>query len=215
LSDHFAVRPIQALQKKISEFHVDGIIFSDLSNIRYLSGFSGSDGALVVSADRAVLLVDGRYTTQAKAEAGGIPVLHYQSKMQGLEQTIAEMGLNAIGFEASSVTVEMYNDLHSRLENRNLVPLTDHLRLLRACKDSEEIAAMKKAAAIGSEAIAALAREIKPGWTEQDAALQLEILARKAGASRLPLRRLSRPVKTRRFPMPNRPVENFDTVILS
>lgn len=185
LSDNFRMRPIRALQNKISGFQIDGIIFTDLSNIRYLCGFSGSDGALVVSADHAVLLVDGRYTTQAQAEAREISVVQYQSKMQGLEQTVAQMGLSAIGFEASTVTVETYNDLSGRLKNRNLVALTDQLRFLRACKDSDEMAAMKKAAAIGSEAIAALAREIKPGWTEEEAALQLEILARRAGAQQI------------------------------
>ena len=179
------LQPIRSLQNSLDDFCVDGIIFSNLNNVRYLCGFSGSDGALVLSAERAVLLVDGRYTTQATAEAKDVTVVQYQNKMQGLEQTIAEMGLHVIGFEAAFVSVETYHELTGRLKDRRLVALTDQLRFLRARKSADEIAAMKIAATIGSEAIAALAREIRPGWTEQEAALQLEYLARRAGAEQI------------------------------
>lgn len=173
------------LQRQLSDFQVDGILFSNLSNIRYLSGFTGSDGALVVSADDAVLLVDGRYTTQASAEAKGIAVVQYQNKMQGLVDTVAAMGLQNVGFEAFCVSVETHHDLSERLKDRKLVALSDPLRGLRACKDDSELNILKRAADIGSAAIAGLAAEIKPGWTEQEAALQLEIIARRAGAEQI------------------------------
>jgi len=186
MNNDLPMRPIRALQNNLSEFQIDGILFSNMNNIRYLCGFSGSDGALIVSGDHAVLLVDGRYTTQAHEETQGkISVVQYQNKMQGIEQTLLEMGLKRIGFEASFVSVETYNDLTGRLKNLQWVGLTDQLRFLRSCKDEDEIRVMKEAAAIGSKAIALLAREIKPGWTEQEAALQLEILARRAGAQQL------------------------------
>lgn len=185
LSDRFRVPPLQLLQKKLSGFALDGILFTDLSNIRYLCGFSGSDGVLVVGQTQAVLLVDGRYTTQAQTEGQGVVVSQYQSKLDGIEKAVAGMGLVRIGFEAAFVSVELYNDLQGRLKHCDLVALTEQLRLLRACKDEAEIAIMKEAAAIGSYAIAALARDIKPGWTERDAALHLEFLARRAGAQQV------------------------------
>ncbi|PKN18357.1 MAG: integrase [Deltaproteobacteria bacterium HGW-Deltaproteobacteria-6] len=183
--DNFSLLRLHAVQKKFPDYHVDGILFSNISNIRYLSGFTGSDGLLVLSSDDARLLVDGRYTTQAAAEVRGISVLHYQNKIQGIEQALKELGLKNIGFEASCVTVEMYNDLTRRLKNIKLVGLGDELRLLRAYKDQHEIAVMKKAAAIASKAIDTLAREIRPGWTELETALQLEITARLAGAEQV------------------------------
>jgi Xaa-Pro aminopeptidase len=81
--------------------------------------------------------------------------------------------------------VETYNDLTRRLGNVNLRPLSDELRLLRAYKDEHEIVIMKKAAAIASEAVATLAGEIRPGWTELETALHLEMTARRAGAQQV------------------------------
>jgi len=135
---------IFAVQKKFPSYQVDGILFSNISNIRYLSGFTGSDGILILSADAAWLLVDGRYTTQAAAEVQPIFVVQYQNKIQGIEKAVKELGLKKIGFEASFVSVEMYNDLTRSLKKTKLVPLGDELRLLRAYKDKYEIAVMKK-----------------------------------------------------------------------
>lgn len=164
---------------------VDGVIFSNMSNIRYLSGFTGSDGVLILSPDDAMLLVDGRYTTQAREESPWTFVCQYQNKMEGLEQAVTRLGIREIGFEASWVSVETFNDLSRRLSGKRLVPLGAELKFLRAHKDEIEIAAMKKAAAIGSEAIAALVCELKIGWTEAEAALQLEVMARRSGADQI------------------------------
>ena len=68
---------IHAIQEKFPGFQVDGIVFSGMSNIRYLSGFTGSDGVLVLSSEGARLLVDGRYTAQAVREVRQIPVVQY------------------------------------------------------------------------------------------------------------------------------------------
>ncbi|MHB8139270.1 MAG: M24 family metallopeptidase [Smithellaceae bacterium] len=180
-----ALSRIHTVQQSFPNYQVDGIIFSSMSNIRYLSGFTGSDGALVLGSDGAVLLVDGRYTTQAAREVRQIPVVQYSNKMQGIEQAVRDLSLKRTGFEALSVHVEMHRDLTRRLKKSKLVPLGDELRLLRAYKDKHEMIVMKKAAAIASKAMAGLARDIKPGWTEQETALHLEMTARRAGAEQV------------------------------
>lgn len=177
---------IQTVREIVLRNRLDGIIFFNMSNIRYLSGFSGSDGILIIDSDNACLLVDGRYTTQAAAEAQHISISQYQNKVQGIERAAKELGLKKIGFEAASVSVEMYNDLIRRFRNKaKLVSFGKELESLRACKDSNEIQAMKKAAAIASAAVAKIVHQIKPGWTEQEVALQLEVAARRAGAEQL------------------------------
>lgn len=183
--NNFSLPRIQTVRRKFPDYHVDGILFSNRSNIRYLSKFTGSDGLLILGSDDGRLLVDGRYTAQAAAEVQGISVLHYQNKIQGIEQAVRELGLKKIGFEAACVTVEMYHDLTRAIKKVQWVGLGSELRLLRAYKDSHEMAAMKKAAAIASQAIGTLAREIQPGWTEQETALQLEMTARLAGAEQI------------------------------
>ncbi|MDD4356551.1 MAG: Xaa-Pro peptidase family protein [Smithellaceae bacterium] len=176
---------IQAIRGKFPGFQVDGILFSGISNIRYLSGFTGSDGALVLGPEGARLLVDGRYTAQAIREVRQIPVVQYANKMQGIEQAVRDLHLKRIGFEASFVCVDMHQALTRRLRKSKLVPLGDELRMLRACKDDHEILVMKKAAAIASKAMAALAKEIRPGWTEQETALYLEMTARRSGGEQV------------------------------
>lgn len=176
---------ILAVQEMIAAASLDGILLINMNNIRYLTGFSGSDGVLILCPGRVVLLVDGRYTTQASSEAMEVNVVEYKNKIQGIRDAILEFGLKEIGFEASFVSVETYNDLAKCIEPSKLVPLADSLRQLRAVKDDLEIFAMKKAAAIGSDALASLSREIKVGWTEKEAALQLEVLARRAGAEQI------------------------------
>lgn len=180
------LRRIQTVRNNFPKDRVDGIIFSNMSNIRYLSGFTGSDGILIVSSDNAYLLVDGRYTTQAAAEAQQISVSKYQNKAQSIERTVKKLGLKKIGFEAAFMNVEIYNDLNRRLKNKaKLLSLGKELDLLRAHKDKHEIRSMKQAAAIASAAAAKIIHEIKPGWTEQEVALQLEVAARRSGAEQL------------------------------
>jgi Xaa-Pro aminopeptidase/Xaa-Pro dipeptidase len=176
---------LRTVRKNFPGFQVDGILFSGMSNIRYLSGFTGSDGALVLGAGGARLLVDGRYTAQAVREVRQIPIVQYTNKIQGIEQAVRDLNLKRIGFEASFVCVDMHQALTKNLRKSKLVPLGDELKMLRACKDHREILMLKKAAAIGSQALAALAKEIQPGWTEREAALHLEMTARRSGGEQV------------------------------
>ncbi|MEN6375240.1 MAG: Xaa-Pro peptidase family protein [Smithella sp.] len=168
-----------------STFAIDSLIIFNMSNIRYLSGFTGSDGILIISKNRIVLLVDGRYTTQAKLEASDAEIIEYKDKIKGIVDIVQELNLKYIGFEAESIVVQMYNLLLRELPDQVFVPLSDELKLLRAYKDESEISLMKRAAEISSAAIMALKAEIKLGCSEKDLALQLETIARKSGAEQL------------------------------
>ena len=182
---HFLHARRKAVREKLCRNLLDGIVFSTMSHVRYLTGFTGSAGIFLLGADGDRLLVDGRYTTQAAAEAAGIPVIQVQNQNQGIAEAVQALKLKSVGFEAVSVSVETYNDLRKKMKGVTLVPLGDELAGLRAVKDRREKAVMKKAAAIASAAIAALAREMRPGWTEQETALQLEWIARRAGAEQV------------------------------
>ena len=176
---------ISIVQRKLSSFKIQGLIFLNIMNIRYLSGFTGSEGVLIICPDRSFLLVDGRYTTQAALEVQNIPVIEYKDINEGIIQSIKDLSLKHIGFEAVSMSVDMYYKLIKRLDDEVLVNIGDDLKFLRAYKDETEITLMRKAAAISSAAIAAVISDIKPGCTERELALQLEINARSAGADQL------------------------------
>jgi Xaa-Pro aminopeptidase len=183
-NENLSIR-IDKLRKIFSACKIDSLIIFNMSNIRYLSGFTGSDGVLLISAADVNLLVDGRYTLQAGLEATNIQIIEYKDKIEGIIQAIKKLKLEHIGFEADSITLEMYNRLTSRIPGETFTVLTDELRLIRACKDEAEITLMKKAAEISSSAIHSLVDQIKPGRTEKELALQLEINARKYGADGL------------------------------
>ena len=176
---------ISRLQQKFPAYEIDSLIFFNMSNIRYLSGFTGSDGNLLINSSKTNLLVDGRYTTQACRETTDIQIREYSDKIEGIVQAIKELNLKRIGFEAGSITMEMYNQLTNRFRQGVFVALTDELKLIRAYKDEIEIALLKKAAKISSYAILSVIGRIKPGCTEKELALQLELNARKYGADGL------------------------------
>ncbi|HPC85899.1 MAG TPA: Xaa-Pro peptidase family protein [Smithellaceae bacterium] len=178
-------RRLSSLQKKFPRWGADGILFTDICNIRYLTGFTGSEGFLMAGRDEARLLVDGRYTAQARTEVYGISVCEVADKLQGLEQAASKMNLKRIGFEPSRMSVGDYNRLSALLKNAKLIPLEEELRMLRACKDRAEIVLMKQAAAIAAKAVRELACALRSGWTEREAALFLETQARRAGAEQV------------------------------
>jgi len=176
---------VSLIQHRLSDLKIHGIIFLNIVNIRYLSGFTGSDGALIICPDKSLLLVDGRYTTQAGLEVQNIPIIEYKDKVEGIIAVIKDLGLKHIGFEALSMSVDMHNQLTSRLENEELINIGNDLKFLRAYKDKTEVTLMKKAAVISSSAIANLIADIKTGCTERELALQLEIHARREGSDGL------------------------------
>jgi len=176
---------ISRVRQKFSCYKIDSLIFFNMNNIRYMSGFTGSDGILIIGENRTILLVDGRYITQAKLEVTCAEIIEYKDKIKGIIQAVRELNLKYIGFEAGSIAVQMYNQWSRQLLDEVLVPLGNELKLLRAYKDEAEISLMKKAAEISSAAILALTSEIKPGCSEKDVALQLEIIARQSGADQL------------------------------
>jgi Xaa-Pro aminopeptidase len=170
------------LQKIFPVREIDGMIFFNMSNVRYLSGFTGSEGVLLISSGQTVLLVDGRYTSQAALETKDILIIECADKIEGISQAIKKFKLRRVGLEADSITLTMYNQLTSRAGKETFVDLTDELRLIRACKDEAEIALMMKAAEIASSAIGSLIGQIRAGCTEKELAWQLEMNARKYGA---------------------------------
>jgi Xaa-Pro aminopeptidase len=161
---------------------VQALLFLDMKNIRYLTGFTGSDGALYIGPDCRVLLVDGRYITQARAEADSFEVHPYQSKMDGLVEVIFGHGSGVVGFEAETMTVATWTSLKERLPGLTFLPLHEELEALRAVKDEEEIARIREAAAIAAQALHVVLERVRPGMTEREIAADLDDAMRRGGA---------------------------------
>jgi len=161
---------------------IEALLLFDLLNIRYLTGFTGSDGALLVLTDKTFLLVDGRYTTQARQEAKVAEVVEYREKMEGIAETVLSLGIKKLGFEAEALSVADYEKLKERLPSVYLRTLAEELRKLRSVKDNEEIEFLRQAATFASKEFYKLLPFIKPGLRERDIALELEYRLRLSGA---------------------------------
>lgn len=171
---------VSRLRAGISE--KDALLILHEKNIRYLTGFTGSDGTLMAGRDWLALLVDGRYTTQARGEAAGAEVFEFRSRVEGIAALAGDRAAGAIGFESPSLTVEDYLALREKLPGMAFYPLEGGLRSLRAVKNETEIALIRKAARIAGEALAAVQAMIRPGALEKEIALELEYRMRRCGA---------------------------------
>lgn len=176
---------VSRIQDRLSQFQTAGVLFFDMANIRYLVGFSGSDGALFIGEKQNVLLVDGRYVTQAKRETAGCEIVEYRDKTDGLVRLMAEYQNGTVGFESTALTCDKYFTLQERLRDVTLKPLSTDLNSIRAIKDREEITFIKEAAHIASQAFMSAMARVTPGACEKDIASFLESEMKHAGAESL------------------------------
>jgi len=173
------------LQKIIRQLNIDGLLFFDMNNIRYLAGFTGSEGMLIVCENKALLLVDGRYITQARKQVKNATIIEFKDKAEIISDTVKKYGLKKIGLETTALSFQFYRQLIKKVPAKLFRPLGDELKLLRAIKDENEIRLMKKAAKISSAAVSSLVGKIKAGVTERDLALEFEFSVRRAGAEQI------------------------------
>jgi Xaa-Pro aminopeptidase len=160
----------------------DLLIVSNLSNIRYLSGFTGSEALLVLSQTDGWFLTDSRYTSQAGAEVTGARVVEFSNRMETLTTILTESGAGKIAFEAGYTSVAIYQELVKRVPGVEFVPADAELGALRTVKDAAELETLGEVAAIASQAFLEIVGEIKPGAVESEVAWALEVAMRRGGA---------------------------------
>lgn len=161
---------------------IDFLVFLDLVNIRYICGFTGSDGALVAGRDDVWFLTDSRYTTQAAQETKGCRVVEYSKKVDAVAALLLEQGAKRVGFESQYTTVAVHDAFAASLPGVELVPVGEELDSLRLIKDEGELGLLAKSASISSAAFHGIVDKIRPGAVERELALELEFSMRRAGA---------------------------------
>lgn len=183
MSDHpshsLRVSRLRALLRRSG---VEALLILDLKNIHYLTGFSGSDGVLLVGPGRPVLLVDGRYTSQAGKQAPGARVILYRDKASGIADALAGRGVERVGFEPAMLSLELYSALRRRTKRVRWKPLQAELSSMRAVKDQREIEALRRAIRIAAGALRSTLDRVRPGVLERDIAIELEYAMRLGGA---------------------------------
>jgi Xaa-Pro aminopeptidase len=152
----------------------DAALVTRLVNVRYLTGFTGSNAALLLTEQGAVLATDGRYTTQAGAQAPDVELLVERECAAALVSRAARDGVRRLAFEAHDVTVEAHAGLQGIDGAPGLVALGHAVEALRTVKDDDEIALLREACAIGDRALAETLGHIAPGHSEREVARRLE-----------------------------------------
>jgi len=172
-----------AVRKIMDAYPLEGILFSSLENIRYLCGFTGSDGAVLLTPKESYFLTDSRYWTQAVAEVKGSQIVHYQKKIDSIASLLLDLKIKNIGFESAFFTFSLHQTLLDKLANEaTLIPLEDEIKNLRAIKDDQELALMKKAIRISSDAFYHVLEMINEGVLEREIALEMEFFMKRNGA---------------------------------
>ena len=167
----------------------DALVVTHAADVRYLSGFTGSSGAVALTARGGALFTDGRYTTQAKAETAGSGLRVVIGKGQPgvlAAQWLAERGARRCAFDASVTTVAgldaMRKPLPAPIRRSFFVATQALVARVRERKDADEIARMKRAATLGCRLFDGVLTNLSAGETETEIALSLEMEAKRAGA---------------------------------
>ena len=169
------------LLKKLAESNIDAVIITSGVNRRYFSGFTGSNGVVILTETGRVLLTDFRYTIQANQQCAGVcEVREITPTPEKVGAVLSEFGAKRVAFEDWAMTVVEYNG-YSALPF-DFVPSSRDICSCRIVKDTHEIEMMQKAQNCADAAFAELLKFAKVGMKETEIRNELDHLMRKFGA---------------------------------
>jgi Xaa-Pro aminopeptidase len=174
----------EALRATAAKRGLDAVLVTNLLNVRYLTGFTGSNGALLLRTDGTDLFgTDGRYTTQAGTQVPDVELVVDRGTVSVLAREAVRRGAGRIGYESHDLTVDGLAALESVLADTaaggtvpELASVRRAVEAQRAIKDDDEIEALRRACAVADQALAELAAEgaLRPGRTELQVGRELD-----------------------------------------
>jgi Xaa-Pro aminopeptidase len=176
------------LRARLEEEKLDALLVTEPHSRRYLSGFTGSAGMLLIGRDDARIAADFRYWEQAEQQAAGYELFKSVGPLADwFGELMRPFGGRRIGFEATTVPYDQYRQMRELIadlppgDRSELVPTTGIVEGMRAIKDAEEVAALERVIALGDAAFASVAERVEPGWTEKQVAWEIEQYVRTHG----------------------------------
>lgn len=174
---------IKRLLEYFDEGGFDAFYVTDPANRFYLSGFSGTTGALLLSREQYCLLTDFRYTGQASSESPDYKIIEVPGSYNGIiAEILKDNSLFRLGCEGDHLTYNQFSDLKKMLPGIELRPGSETVEQLRICKDDSEIRHIEEAAYLADQSFTRVLAAVKAGVTEREIALQLEYFMRQSGA---------------------------------
>lgn len=176
----------RALGARLDDLGVDALLVTRLVNVRYLTGFTGSNAQVLVTAGDAEFMTDGRYGEQSRREVPDVErhtyAQHYRDLLAG---RVSAAGFTRVGFESEDVSVAGHARLSAALPGVQLVPVDGAVETLRTVKDDEERELIRRAQAATDAAFEDVLDLLAVGISEQQVARELERLLRDEGADAL------------------------------
>jgi len=169
------------LRQSMSENGLGALLVTRREDVRYLSGFTGSSGSLLVASNRSCLITDFRYDVQARKETTGFTILIQKTDhFTAIRDAGERMGVGTLWFDESAISVEGVKNLKKK--GFKLKGHVDLVKTLRQLKDKQELVNIRTAIRRAEEAFLELKADIKPGTTEQGLGSKLEYLMRNKGS---------------------------------
>ncbi len=174
---------LEQLRHALKEEGLDAILITRPENERYLSGFTGGEGALVITQREALLLTDFRYYEQVAEQAPDFKLVKVEDKMAlVLKRLLKEQEIETLGFESTHLPFAQYQEWKRKTRGIKWVPTKEIVEDMRMVKDEGELAKIKKAISIADNACDYIRSFIKPGMSEKQVAWELELAMRTHGA---------------------------------
>lgn len=165
------------LRKKFKATGIDGLLVTNVTNVSYLTGFTGDSSFLLLTPQDAILISDARFTVQLKEQCPDLD-LHIRNRDITMAATVAKWvrktKRHLLGVESANMTVAFFDQLGEALPSVRLVPSVGLVESLREIKDREEIAAIRAAVRCAERSVQVVRASLQPEMTEKQIADQLD-----------------------------------------
>lgn len=176
-------RRIERVRLSLESQRVDALLVTNLTNVAYLTGFTGTNGQVLIAREGATFLTDPRYAARSSDLVKDAEITIYDNALTDLlPGMLSNLGVQRLGFEATTMSVAERNGLAEALGETELVPISNLVEEGRRTKDPDEVERIREAIAIGDEVFSSTLDKLTPGMTEREVALDIEFELRKRGA---------------------------------
>lgn len=165
--------------------NADALLVTEIVNVGWLTGFSGSAGKAIVTRNDARFITDSRYTLQANEQVSGMPVFSFQSPVLDSDfvlQNLNELGVKSLALDPTTITYDAWHEYEQKWNGIQLLPAKDAFSGLRMIKSADEIEKLEAACNLADACFDHVLRLIQPGVAELDISIEIEFFFKRQGA---------------------------------
>ncbi len=180
-----SMNKLMQLKQKMQNLNIDTFLIMSDANRRYITGFTGSNGIVIINGDNRYLITDSRYAEQAQQQAPEFNVIVYNlSSFDTIKEYLTKSNAKKVGYESKCINDFTLNSVKEKCPNFEFVATCDIVLEIRKVKTEDELTDLKKAVDISDKAIIELSKQLKIGMTEREVAIELEYLMKKFGSEK-------------------------------